>query len=91
MEKRIDKEKPIIIICLGSSCFARGNKNILKIIDQYIKDNKLEDQVIFHGSHCEGRCEKGPNIKFNDEIIENVSASEIVNLLNQHFKNYKKQ
>ena len=31
-----------IKICMGSSCFARGNDQNLEFIEKYIKENNLE-------------------------------------------------
>jgi len=74
-----------IVICLGSSCFSRGNKESLQIIHQYIKDNKLENKVYFHGGHCFGDCQKGPILKINNKIIEDVKPTEITEILDSVF------
>lgn len=34
--------KHVIEICMGSSCFARGNKNNLKIIEAYLEKNRID-------------------------------------------------
>ena len=34
-------------ICLGSSCFSRGNKDVVMFIKDYLSINHLEDKVIF--------------------------------------------
>jgi len=77
--------KKEIIICLGSSCFSRGNKKTVQIIKQYIKDHQLEDKVYFHGSHCFGNCEHGPIIKVDDKEYQNVSPDNIIYLLDKIF------
>ena len=58
MSKKIE-----LVICLGSSCFARGNKSLVRKIDEYLKVNRLKDKVYYHGGHCFGKCENGPVIK----------------------------
>jgi NADH:ubiquinone oxidoreductase subunit E len=75
------QEKKEIIICLGSSCFSRGNRKCLLIIEKFLKDHKLEDQYFFRGSRCFDKCEKGPVLKIGDEIHENVKPEEVVDLL----------
>ncbi|MCD6111949.1 MAG: NAD(P)H-dependent oxidoreductase subunit E [Bacteroidales bacterium] len=75
-----------IKICLGSSCFARGNKQTVRIISDYLKEHNLEDSVIFHGEHCTGNCEKGPIIKVDDEIYENIMPDEVIDFLDKIFK-----
>lgn len=70
-----------IIICLGSSCFSRGNKKTVQLIKDYIKDNQLEDKVYFHGNHCSGNCANGPIVKIDGKEYENVSPNTIIELL----------
>jgi NADH:ubiquinone oxidoreductase subunit E len=69
--------KKDIVICLGSSCFARGNKKNLRLIDSYIKENNLAEKVYFHGTHCCGICEKGPILKVDEQVYEHLSATDI--------------
>jgi NADH:ubiquinone oxidoreductase subunit E len=78
-------EKHEIIICLGSSCFARGNRDSLKFIEKYIKENKLTDRVDFRGKLCSGNCGKGP-ILFIDKVIhEDVHVEQLPAILNALF------
>ena len=82
--------KPEIIICLGSSCFSRGNKEIINEIRTYLKENNLEEKVNFHGAHCFGECSKGPNLKINDKLYNQVDTIKLLNLLEEntgHLKN----
>jgi NADH:ubiquinone oxidoreductase subunit E len=70
-----------VVICLGSSCFARGNKKLLKIIQGYIKENHLESRVLFKGNHCFGKCNKGPNLRIGDNFYEQISESNLHEIL----------
>lgn len=54
--------KTEIVVCMGSSCFARGNAQNLEFIENYIKENDLDASVELAGSRCEGKCAGGPNI-----------------------------
>ena len=54
-----------ITVCMGSSCFARGNDQNLEFIENYIKENGLEAQVDLSGTRCSGNCADGPNIVIN--------------------------
>ncbi|MEI6820702.1 MAG: (2Fe-2S) ferredoxin domain-containing protein [Bacteroidota bacterium] len=78
--------KKEIVICLGSSCFARGNKATVKVINNYLKENELEKEVYFHGNHCFGKCDKGPFVKIEDVMQEKVSSENIKTLLDKTFK-----
>lgn len=77
----MDKQ-PEIIICMGSSCFARGNKNIPPIVDNYLKEHKLKGKITFKGQHCTDNCHEGPVIIINNNVIKNVSAENIIAILN---------
>ncbi len=70
-----------IVICLGSSCFARGNKATLQVVDMYIKKNKLESKVYFHGKHCFGKCANGPVVQIGEKIFEKVDSIKIAEIL----------
>jgi NADH:ubiquinone oxidoreductase subunit E len=73
-------------ICLGSSCFSRGNKKIVKIIDEYIKANNLAGKVYFHGGHCFSKCEKGPSLLANGKYYHNLSEDSVKEVLFELFK-----
>ena len=79
-------QKTEVIICLGSSCFARGNKGTLKVIEKYLKDNNLIDKVFFHGGHCFNKCAEGPVVKIDETIYTGVNETNIIEILNQTFK-----
>lgn len=81
MSKRVE-----VVICLGSSCFARGNKGLLKTITQYIKDNNLQDRVNFHGGHCFGHCADGPILKVDEVMYTNVDDLRALEILNNTFE-----
>jgi NADH:ubiquinone oxidoreductase subunit E len=79
-----------IIICLGSSCFARGNKSLLKIIQRYISQHGLTEKVLFKGEHCIGECSVGPNIKIGGKIYNQVSEENIHKILSEALHDLKK-
>lgn len=81
-------EKTEITICLGSSCFARGNNQTLKVIKSYLKDHQLEDKVFFHGSHCFGRCLEGPILQINDMVYTQVDSNTVIDILTDYFSVY---
>ncbi len=81
-------QKKEIIICLGSSCFARGNKKTLQVIQKFIKDHKLEDYVFFHGGHCFGLCEKAPILKIDKRTYEKVDHLSVIDILSDEFEGY---
>ena len=80
LEPKID-----IQICLGSSCFSRGNRNLVKVVENYLNENNLRHLVFFHGAHCFGRCEKGPLIKLNGNEYLELSEEKIISILDGIF------
>ncbi|WP_026475063.1 NAD(P)H-dependent oxidoreductase subunit E [Alkaliflexus imshenetskii] len=74
-----------ITICLGSSCFSRGNKAILEIVKDYLRQHQLEQKVFFNGELCTGLCEYGPVIKVDDRVYKSVSSDNIYDILNECF------
>ncbi len=82
-------QKTEMNICLGSSCFSRGNKDLVMFIKEYMRKNHLEDKFIFKGARCMGHCSNGPNIKINDELIEEVNLSVIEIILEKELARLK--
>jgi NADH:ubiquinone oxidoreductase subunit E len=80
------ENRPEVIICLGSSCFARGNRKTVKLISDYLKNHNLLGMVNFHGGHCFGRCDKGPVLKIDQEFNEKLSSESVNVLLDKFFK-----
>jgi NADH:ubiquinone oxidoreductase subunit E len=75
-------------ICLGSSCFSRGNKDVVMFIKEYLRKNHLDDRVIFRGARCMGRCSNGPNLFINGITFEDVSVSKIESILEKEFARF---
>ncbi len=68
-------------ICLGSSCFARGNKEILKVIKAFVAQHKLESKIDFRGSHCFDKCQNGPNLTIDGKFFHKISADNVEKIL----------
>jgi NADH:ubiquinone oxidoreductase subunit E len=80
MAQRIEMQ-----ICLGSSCFSRGNKDVVMYIREYLRKNHLDDKVVFKGARCMGLCSNGPNMIINGVITEGVTLSKIEKILEKEF------
>ena len=72
-----------IIICLGSSCFSRGNKELLKSIQRYINKHGLDEKVRFKGEHCFERCSEGPNMMIGGRLYHQVSEDNILDMMEE--------
>ncbi|UDQ96555.1 (2Fe-2S) ferredoxin domain-containing protein [Lentisphaerota bacterium WC36G] len=80
---------PSINICMGSSCFSRGNEQNLAIIEEFLFEHGLSDEVDVElgCSICKEQCSKGPNIVFNGKLYSHVDASLMLKLLTENLKN----
>ena len=88
MNQQAKKNKKELIICLGSACFSRGNKNAVKTIKEYIKEHQLEDRIYFHGCHCMDQCQNGPILKFEDRVYTQVTPERLLYVLDEIFHKY---
>ncbi len=80
MDQKVD-----IQICLGSSCFSRGNKKLVKVIEQYLTENNLRHLVNFHGAHCFSSCDKGPLVKIDGKEYLELNEDKVRVILNDRF------
>lgn len=71
-----------IKVCMGSSCFARGNAENLSFLEEYIKTNNLDADIELTGGLCQEKCEFGPNIYINDELYSEVTVDKLEEILN---------
>ena len=39
-------------VCVGSSCHIKGAPEIVELMQKYIADAKLEDEIVLSGSFC---------------------------------------
>jgi len=80
MDDKIDLQ-----ICLGSSCFSRGNKKIVKVVEEYIKANNLSGRVYFHGGHCFSKCEQGPTLLADGKYFHQLTEESVKEVLDKLF------
>ncbi len=82
----VDIEPIEIVICLGSSCFARGNARNLAIIEEFLKERNLKAAVRFSGKLCQDECKTGPNLTIAGEAHREVSEAKLLDILQQFEK-----
>lgn len=74
-----------IKICMGSSCFARGNAKNLQIIQSFLTKHNLEAEIELSGLRCCNNCSKGPNINIDDVEYNNINSDALTDILEKHF------
>jgi len=70
-----------IEICLGSSCFSRGNREVVQVIRDYLRKNHLDDKVVFRGARCMNRCSEGPFLIINGRTFIQTTLTDIEKIL----------
>lgn len=75
-----------IVICMGSSCFSRGNRENVELIKTYIREHGLQSEVTLSGSLCEENCGEGPVVTINGKRFTRVEKSLLLEILNRELK-----
>jgi NADH:ubiquinone oxidoreductase subunit E len=73
-----------ITICMGSSCFSRGNNRNIEVIKDYLSSKPLPPDVDLTGHLCQGHCQAGPNVTINEKMYHEVDPIVILGLLNHY-------
>jgi NADH:ubiquinone oxidoreductase subunit E len=78
-----DDELRELVVCLGSSCFARGNAQHLAAIEAYLQNRGLADAVRVTGRLCQDECKQGPNLTSCGKHHHEVTAAKLREILQQ--------
>ncbi len=70
-----------ITICMGSSCFSRGNGKNYEIITGYLESRDSGISVNIKGCRCGDLCMDGPNIWINEKLYSNVDQGSLIDIL----------
>jgi NADH:ubiquinone oxidoreductase subunit E len=80
-------DRPKITICMGSSCFARGNEKNLAFCEEFLAARGLTDEVDVElgASLCTGNCAHGPVVVVNDKVCTDVDTGVMRDILEKLF------
>ncbi len=70
-----------VSLCMGSSCFARGNDLLLAALEGAIKKNGWEDKILLSGARCENRCGEGPNLTVDGVLYQGLDEGAFMDLI----------
>ncbi len=76
----------VIKVCMGSSCFARGNAKNLQLIQSFLKGNKIDTEVELTGLRCCNRCAVGPVISIDGKEYHHVDNGTLLDILENNFR-----
>ena len=79
--------RPNITLCMGSSCFARGNEKNLALCEKFLDARGLQDEVdlVLGACLCKGRCFEGPVVVIDDKVHTSVDEGVMSDLLENLF------
>lgn len=61
-------------ICVGSSCHLKGAPELVKLFEDKIAEEHLENDVILSGSFCKGKCNRvGVTITVNEDVYSGIT------------------
>ena len=79
--------KPNIVICMGSSCFARGNEKTVEACERFLAERGLKDEVDVDlgASLCTGHCAEGPVVVVDGKVYTHVDPLVMRDILEKIF------
>lgn len=78
----------IVQICIGSSCHIKGSYDIVKLMEEAIAENKLENEITLAGNFCTGRCNRmGVTVQVDDNIYTGITKETFKDFFNEHILN----
>lgn len=82
-------EKVVVELCLGSSCFARGNSLNLQALEAYLQEESLADRVELVGHLCLGNCAKGPNLRIGGQPYSSLDSNQVIDEVKKQLQQQK--
>ena len=57
-----------VIVCIGSSCYIKGSRQVVEELQYLIAQNNLGDKVELGGTFCMGKCQEGVCVTVDDNF-----------------------
>jgi len=76
-----DNKTTEVVVCLGSSCFARGNSQNLAVVEDYLLNHGMQNSVRVTGCLCQDECKSGPNLTVRGEHVHEVNPARLREIL----------
>ena len=73
-----------VYVCVGSSCHLKGSYQVIKVFEELIKDNQLQDKIELKASFCLGHCTKGVSVKVEDDFLEDFTLLNAKEMFEKH-------
>jgi NADH:ubiquinone oxidoreductase subunit E len=74
-----------ITICMGSSCFARGNNRNIEVLKELAINSPPGVRCCLSGRLCEGQCTLGPNLVIEGKMHHGIDPVGVMSLVGPQF------
>ncbi len=78
-----EKDPVEIVVCYGTSCFARGNAKNLELLNAIAQRPESNLSVRLKGRLCQEQCMGGPNLMISGKLHHGVTTSRLHELLQE--------
>ncbi len=76
-----DNNTTEVVVCLGSSCFARGNAQNLAAVEEFLLQHGMQNSVRVTGCLCQDECKHGPNLNVAGEHLHAMNPARLREIL----------
>lgn len=66
---------------MGSSCFSRGNKKNVVMLQNFLKEKGITHRILLKGAHCMAECDKGPVLRVEDKMYYHMDHERLEEFL----------
>jgi NADH:ubiquinone oxidoreductase subunit E len=73
-----------ILVCIGSSCHARGSYKIMNELKAMITEKDLDSQVQIKVAFCLGYCRAGVTIKVDEQLVTGVTKENLTEVFDKY-------
>jgi NADH-quinone oxidoreductase subunit G len=80
------KEKLVVSVCVGTSCFLRGAQSLLRSLATYVESEDLEDQVEVQATFCFEKCNEGPTVHVGGQTIQHCTLEAAVTAIKSEIR-----
>lgn len=81
-----------LFVCVGSSCHLKGSHDVIKRLQELIKEYHVYYDIELAASFCLGHCAEGVAMMVNDELILNANKDTIDDIfINQILPRVRKE
>ncbi len=82
--RAIDNDPRVVIrVCVAASCLSQNSENVLKALNEKIKELGKEDEIVIKGVGCLGLCAQGPlvDIQKDGVLYRGVQVKDAVDII----------